>query len=175
MERLTKYSKRTSHENGICCTHFGSPECYDVGGNCAMNCKWEEAAWERLAAYEDSKYPPDKVAWAVGTIEMAFDEDETRITHMHDLAVADGEGRVVMLRFKIGNTAWYYNSDFGTELPYVVEAVHISREATTYEANCSHDGELLDSIDFEDSDVGKTVFCTQKELKEAMEAIRDGV
>ena len=152
MERLTKYSKKTSHENGICCTHFGSPECYDVGGNCAMNCKWEEAAWERLAAYEDSKYPPDKVAWAVGTIEMAFDEDETRITHMHDLAVADGEG-----------------------LPYVVEAVHISREATTYEANCSHDGELLDSIDFEDSDVGKTVFCTQKELKEAMEAIRDGV
>lgn len=72
-------------------------------------------------------------------------------------------------------TESYYNSDFGTELPYVVEAVHISREATTYEANCSHDGELLDSIDFEDSDVGKTVFCTQKELKEAMEAIRDGV
>lgn len=175
MERYTIRNGRSTNANGICCTHFGSPECREVGGNCAMNCRWEEAAWERLAAYEDSKYPPDKVAWAVGTIEMAFDEDQARITHMHDLAVADGEGRVVTLRFKIGDTAWYYNSDFGTELPYVVEAVHISREATTYEANCSHDGELLDSIDFEDSDVGKTVFCTQKELKEAMEAIGDGV
>ena len=175
MERLTKYSKETRHENGVCCTHFRSLECRAVEGNCSYGCKWEEAAWERLAAYEDSKYPPDKVAWAVETIEMAFDEDQTRITHMHDLAVADGEGRVVTLRFKIGDTAWYYNSDFGTELPYIVEAVHISTDSTTYEANCSHDGELLDSIDFEDADVGKTVFCTQEDLKEAMEAIGDGV
>jgi hypothetical protein len=51
MERLTKHSKQTSHENGICCTHFRGPECLEVGGNCAMNCKWEEAAWSRLAAF----------------------------------------------------------------------------------------------------------------------------
>ena len=44
MERLTKHSKQTSHENGICCTHFCGPECLEVGGNCAMNCKWGEAA-----------------------------------------------------------------------------------------------------------------------------------
>ncbi len=175
MERYTIRNGRSTKANGVCCTHFGSLECHAVEGNCSLGCKWEEAAWKRLTAYEDSKYPPDKVAWAVGVIEMAFDEDQARINHMHDLAVADREGRVVTLRFKIGDTAWYYNSDFGTELPYVVEAVHISREATTYEANCSHDGELLGSIDFEDSDVGKTVFCTQKELKEAMEAIGDGV
>ena len=54
MERLTAHSKQTSHENGICCTHFCGPECLGVGGNCAMNCKWEEAAWNRLAAYEDT-------------------------------------------------------------------------------------------------------------------------
>ena len=45
MERLTKHSKQTSHENGICCTHFRGPECLEDGGNCAMTCKWEEAAW----------------------------------------------------------------------------------------------------------------------------------
>ena len=55
MERLTEHSKQTSHENGICCTHFRGPECLRVGGNCAMNCKWEEAAWSRLAAYEDTR------------------------------------------------------------------------------------------------------------------------
>ena len=61
MERLTKHSKQTSNENGICCTHFFGPECLGVGGNCAMNCKWEEAAWSRLAAYEDTGLMPNDV------------------------------------------------------------------------------------------------------------------
>ena len=61
MERLTKYSNETTHENGVCCTHFGGPECCEVGGNCAMNCKWEEAAWSRLAAYEDTGLYPESV------------------------------------------------------------------------------------------------------------------
>lgn len=61
MDRLTKHSKQTSHENGICCTHFFGPECRGVGGNCAMNCKWEEAAWNRLAAYEDTGLMPGDV------------------------------------------------------------------------------------------------------------------
>lgn len=61
MERLTKYSNETTHENGICCTHFFGPECLGVGGNCAMNCKWEEAAWSRLAAYEDTGLTPGDV------------------------------------------------------------------------------------------------------------------
>lgn len=54
MKRLTKYGK-TSHENGVCCTHFNSKECNEVAGNCALNCKWEEAAWSKLAAYEDAE------------------------------------------------------------------------------------------------------------------------
>lgn len=58
MDRLTTYSKGTTHENGVCCTHFLGPECIGVGGNCAMNCKWEEAAWNRLAAYEDTGLTP---------------------------------------------------------------------------------------------------------------------
>lgn len=61
MQRLTKHSKQTSHENGICCTHFRGPECLEVGGNCAMNCKWEEAAWSRLAAYEDTGLTPGDI------------------------------------------------------------------------------------------------------------------
>ena len=61
MERLTAHSKQTSHENGICCTHFCGPECLGVGGNCAMNCKWEEAAWNRLAAYEDTGLTPGDI------------------------------------------------------------------------------------------------------------------
>ena len=62
MDRLTTYSKETTHENGVCCTHFYGPECLRVGGNCAMNCKWEEAAWSRLADYEDTGLKPEEVS-----------------------------------------------------------------------------------------------------------------
>ena len=68
MDRLTKYSKQTSHENGVCCTHFYGPECIRVGGDCAMNCKWEEAVWSRLAAYEDTNLAPEGVAKLLGNL-----------------------------------------------------------------------------------------------------------
>ena len=61
MDRLTTYSKETTHENGVCCTHFLGFECIGVGGNCAKNCKWEEAAWSRLAAYEDTGLTPGDI------------------------------------------------------------------------------------------------------------------
>lgn len=53
MDRLTKYSDDTVHENGVCCTHFGSLECYKYAGNCSLGCEWEEKAWSKLAHYED--------------------------------------------------------------------------------------------------------------------------
>ena len=54
MGRLTKRSNKTSHENGVCCTHFMSKECVQFGGECAWGCKWEEAAWGKLADYEEA-------------------------------------------------------------------------------------------------------------------------
>lgn len=51
--RLTVRSNATSHENGVCCTHFLSKECEEVAGHCSMGCKWEEEAWSKLAEYED--------------------------------------------------------------------------------------------------------------------------
>ncbi len=49
MERLTKRSSETTHENGVCCTHFNGLECFSVNGNCSMGCPWEEAAGEGRA------------------------------------------------------------------------------------------------------------------------------
>ena len=54
MERLTKHGK-TSHENGICCTHFRGKECNERFGDCTDNCPWEEAVWSKLATYEDAE------------------------------------------------------------------------------------------------------------------------
>ena len=99
MERLTEHSKQTSHENGICCTHFRGPECLEVGGNYAMNCKWEEAAWSRLASYEDTGLTPAEVSALVKdwsdrctTIGECGGFDRLR-----ELAEADKDGRVVVL------------------------------------------------------------------------------
>lgn len=103
MERLTEHSKQTSHENGICCTHFRGPECLRVGGNCAMNCKWEEAAWSRLAAYEDTRLEPEE-------IDMDHEAAEQLrhlcrncdIDRLEELAEADKEGRLFLLPMEPG-------------------------------------------------------------------------
>lgn len=68
MDRLTKYSKETTHENGVCCTHFGGMECFARNGDCSRGCTWEEAAWSRLAAYEDTGYTPEESAKLQGDL-----------------------------------------------------------------------------------------------------------
>lgn len=109
MERLTEHSKQTSHENGICCTHFRGPECLRVGGNCAMNCKWEEAAWSRLAAYEDSGcaseevLPKDKAdEIALKLMRLADLESLCSYDRLRELAEADKEGRIFLLPLEPG-------------------------------------------------------------------------
>lgn len=109
MERLTKHSKQTSHENGICCTHFCGPECLEVGGNCAMNCKWEEAAWSRLAAYEDTGLEPEEVLpkdkadeIALKLMRLADLESLCSYTRLRELAEADKEGRLFLLPMEPG-------------------------------------------------------------------------
>ena len=111
MERLTEHSKQTSHENGICCTHFRGPECLGVGGNCAMNCKWEEAAWSRLAAYEDTGLEPEEVLpkdkadeIALKLMRLADLERLCSYTRLRELAEADKEGRLFLLPMEPGRS-----------------------------------------------------------------------
>lgn len=109
MERLTKHSKQTSHENGICCTHFRGPECLEVGGNCAMNCKWEEAAWSRLAAYEDTRLTPERCAEfaradAEGRYIIMRDAEQEGVARLRELAEADKEGRLFLLPLEPGRS-----------------------------------------------------------------------
>lgn len=108
MERLTEHSKQTSHENGICCTHFRGPECLRVGGNCAMNCKWEEAAWSRLAAYEDTGLTPVEVSTLVKDWNdlCTIVGECGGISRVRVLAEADKDGRLMVSPRKVGDTVW---------------------------------------------------------------------
>lgn len=105
MERLTLRSGDTSHENGICCTHFQSKECLEVGGNCAYGCKWEEAAWEKLASYEDSMLSPEgcKAAAEANTI---LETCGLSLDHIIDLIKADKDGRITVRQCKTTDTLY---------------------------------------------------------------------
>jgi hypothetical protein len=159
MERLTKHSKQTSHENGICCTHFRGPECLEVGGNCAMNCKWEEAAWSRLAAYEDTGLTPEEFAayWVFIQDLIGDQKASETLSHLRHLAQADKAGRLVVLPCKVGTATYYIHYPIAV---YPDESEpEIKRGIFTL---CDLDR------------VGHSVFLTREEAEKALEAMKDG-
>lgn len=172
MERLTKHSKQTSHENGICCTHFLSFECLGVGGNCAMNCKWEEAAWSRLAAYEDTGLTPEEVS------AMVKDWSDLRtiigecggIDRLRVLAEADKDERVVVLPCKVSQR--------------VFALLDTDKHISECEVKQIGMGNKIGFIGLEPigargreygvalNGFGKTVFLTREEAEKALEAMK---
>lgn len=180
MDRLTKYSNETSHKNGVCCTHFLSDECRALGGECAHGCKWEEAAWERLAAYEETGRTPEEVTALGKLFDYALEESKTLteqlalLNRIRDLAEADRDGRLVVRPYSIGETVYVLLKDGAIFYPET-NGWYISEEII--EA-ISHDGFYLgdpvDDVYTPDSEIGKTVFLTKKAAKAALEAMKDG-
>lgn len=87
---------------GVCCTHFEGGDCQAIQGHCADGCAWEEAAWERLAAYEDTGLEPEEVTQIklaiMGKSLAEIKEFEgVSIDRMIELTQAEKDGRLVML------------------------------------------------------------------------------
>mgnify|MGYP001055630268 CR=1 FL=1 len=174
MDRLTKYSNETSHKNGVCCTHFLSDECRALGGECAHGCKWEEAAWERLAAYEDTGLTPQEVLsmkfeWCA--MMDALNSIGGGYTRLRELAEADRDGRLVVLPAKtVFELTWDAGPDCDLICPVSVDGEGCCSfcdkgELCIYERKCRQ--EHIEQI-------GKTVFLTREEAEAALEAKRDG-
>ena len=86
------------------------------------------------------------------------------------------KSKLIDLPCKVGDTVYSFCDCFGVILPYFVETFNVSyydKNTTVwqYEANCTNneEDELLDSIDFEVEDIGKTVFLTREEAERALE------
>lgn len=171
MERLTKHSKQTSHENGICCTHFRGPECLEVGGNCAMNCKWEEAAWSRLAAYEDKELEPEEITAMQHTLDEYHKVADP-------LLRAQADGRLVVLPCKAGDTLWVTSNPWtGKLLKKPLDACVNGMKMYSHGlyVNLLFDTRKINGTrDYEINHIGKTVFLTREEAKAALEAMKDG-
>ena len=182
MDRLTTYSKETTHENGVCCTHFLGLECLGVGGNCAMNCKWEEAAWSRLAAYEDTGLEPKEVK-RMSNILLDVGIDYNRSweyvknwlldDRLRELAEADKDGRLVVLPCKVGDTVWITGS---------VRRLYSEKVRTFFCGDPNYSRGMADNgvkmirttgCDIPIHKFGKTVFLTREEAEKALEAMKD--
>lgn len=170
MERLTKHSKQTSHENGICCTHFRGPECLEVGGNCAMNCKWEEAAWSRLAAYEDKELEPEEIT----AMQHTLDEYHKVVD---PLLRVQADGRLVVLPCKVGDTLWVTSNPWtGKLLKKPLDACVNGMKMYSHGlyVNLLFDTRKINGTrDYEINHIGKTVFLTREEAEAALEAMKD--
>lgn len=101
------------------------------------------------------------------TVKCSADE------YIADYLIVNG---VIVPPCKVGDTVYYFSCNFGTILPYFVENLNIAYLGEkgencvyTFEANCNHENELLDSIDFEPDDIGKTVFLAPEEAEKALE------
>lgn len=176
MERLTKHSKQTSHENGICSTHFRGPECLEVGGNCAMNCKWEEAAWSRLAAYEDTGLEPEEVLpkdkadeIALKLMRLADLESLCSYTRLRELAEADKDGRLVVPPCKAGDTVYEVTSR-KTISEYRVKAIRVELFCTFIEWDIVAGFVDKSIFGVPVDEIGKTVFLTREAAEAALEA-----
>ena len=167
MERLTKHSKQTSHENGICCTHFCGPECIEVGGNCAMNCKWEEAAWSRLAAYEDTGLSPQACAEAreAGKVLSSCDISFGRLA---ELLTADKDGRLVVLPCKVGDTVYFRTYDCNGTVDLGIQP----HKVTAIVGRAIVSGRYTDAV-LLPGQYGVSWFLTREEAEEVLEAKKD--
>lgn len=178
MERLTKRSPETTNENGVCCTHFHSPECFMVEGNCSAGCKWEEAAWSRLAAYEDTGLTPEQCENAKVIIEAAFSDDTSKAERIRELLKADKDGRVVVLPCKVGEKLWVIGRD-NVPREMALEAPDIRTVCTDEDNLCMStcnrkpDGFCAYRLRNDGADVGKTVFLTREEAEKALEAMKN--
>ena len=137
---------------------------------CRNRCK------ERLAAYEDTGLMPEefKAYWAFFEDLIGNQKANEALFFYRHLITAYKDGYAAVLSFKVGEIAWMWNEDFGTVLPYTVDLISvISDGIVSYSANCNHNGELLDSIDFDDEDIGKTIFHAQVEAEKALEGMKN--
>ena len=108
----------------------------------------QKQVWERLKQYEDSGLSPEDAANLHAILRLG---DGMTLMRLRELAVADKDGRCVVLPCKVGDTIWRLKRTFET---------YPDKSKPYTEA----DGFLLQDI----WNVGKNVFLTREEAEKAL-------
>ena len=122
---------------------------------------------DRLAAYEDSELSPEDAANLNVILRLG---DGMTLMRLRELAVADQEGRVIVLPCKRGDELWTYCN-------YPVKRVY---SFTVSDVSTLNGRTVLNTLGLgtiRPEDIGKTVFLTREEAEKAlaeMEGKKDG-
>ena len=167
MERLTEWNGRQPRD-----AYY--PRCFEepcYGRGCKiMDCPFETAVCERLAAYEDTGLMPEEVLpkdkadeIALKLMRLADLESLCSYDHLRELAEADKEGRLVVLPCRQGDELWTYgNFPQGREVyRFTVSDVSTLNGRTVLNT--------LGLGTIRPEDIGKTVFLTRAEAEKALQ------
>ena len=139
----------------------GEERCAQLDGNVVV---------ERLAAYEDTGLEPEEVE----TIKLALAAkhfadletlNNTKISRLVELAVADKEGSVVVLPCNVGDVVYGFHGD-RTILPMVAKWIETNTDGWCVVAQYAPMAPKF----YQFSDFGKTVFLAREEAEKALEA-----
>lgn len=135
----------------------------------------QKQVWERLKRYEDTKRTPEQIealeAAIMGKAVAQITEFEgLPIARLRELAVADQEGRVIVLPCKVGGTVYAIVQVFGDDgvRPRIIE-----KKITGIGGNALNKVWMVNKGNkyedrFSPSEFGRTVFLTREEAEKAL-------
>ena len=124
------------------------------------NCS-QKQVWEQLKAYEDSKLSPEDAANLHAILRLG---DGMTLMRLRELAVADQEGRVVVLPCKVGNVVYGFYGE-KTILPMVAKWIETNTDGWCIAVQYTPMAPRF----YRFSDFGKTVFLPCEEAKKALQ------
>lgn len=131
----------------------------------------QKQVWERLKQYEDTKRTPEQIealeAAIMGKAVAQITEFEgLPIARLRELAVADQEGRVIVLPCKRGDELWTYCN-------YPVKRVYSFTVSDVSTLNGRTVLNTLGLVTIRPEDIGKTVFLTREEAEKALQELNE--
>ena len=144
------------------------PQCFKEpceGMGCKLKqCKFSEAACDRLAAYEDSRLSPEDAANLHAILRLG---DGMTLMRLRELAVADQEGRVIVLPCKVGDTVYFVNAKQILEFAVVGYAVDETGISWVHSEHVDKIGNTNERT-FSPDRFGKNTFFTREEAEKAL-------
>ena len=146
--------KRLTFEGNFC----DIAQCKEVKCPYDTDCS-QKQVWERMKAYEGSKLSPEDAANLHAILRLG---DGMMLMRLRELAVADQEGRVVVLPCEVGHAAYWVHNGIITDCR--INRIQVNRKGVflCLKSNKSHGAFRVDTC------LGKTVFLTREEAEKAL-------
>ena len=169
MERLTKYlaSGAATYDYPVDC--YSGVDCYDR----VAKSVYRQLCVERLAAYEDTGLEPERCAEfaradAEGRYIVMRDAEQDGVARLRELAVADKDGRLVVLPCKVGDTVYFRTYDCNGTVDLGIQP----HKVTAIVWNAIVRGRYID-VGLPSGQYGVSWFLTREEAEKALEATKN--